>query len=421
MSISRSASPPKVTICLITYNRARYLQRTLEHVLSSKFSFSFEVLVSDNCSTDDTPAIVNNLMARYTQIRYIRQEQNVGNEANYIAAHRLALGEYCVYLADDDRLIPDGLNRAITYMDQHPDIGICNCPWELWNEATQCTEGLFYHMEREMTFSRKDALALFDLIVNRHIFPEICIFRNSIVQKIMYRPHKAFYAFVHLINGLDASNVAFLPFPYYRSVTQHWAGEKREQAGNRQAMTEWDLYRGGIEYLLHKSIRYAGHVCVPPEILDTAQKMIQSFVMQRMLVALRLLINSKDFISANELLIRLLANRAIAEHEIASYQEFLLGRAAVQTIIEAMDAMTGFHTLALFDVASTEAVQVLASEIRPGLQVKQLTAADIESNQVTDAMLILTGSQDGKQRLVNAGVQPGAVIIENEVLQHLLS
>lgn len=406
---------PKVSICLITYNRAQYLAKVLEHLLAARFSFSYEIIISDNCSTDDTPEIVAAFTQQYAHIRYFRQAKNVGSEGNLITAYRLAAGEYCIYLADDDQLIPEGTNAVIDYMDRHPTVGACHAPWELWDDVAKEADCLFYQVGEERLFAKKDALDLCNFIVSHRVFPEICVFRASILQKMLYMPRKAYSAFVCLINALNESDVAFLPAPYYRSVTKHWAGEQREQAGVQQAMAEWDLYRGGIEYMLHKAFTYLGFPAIPPEQMPAAQQMIESFVADRLVVAVRLLVARKDFIGAYDLFVRLQVHGAFPPNELAAYRQFLNGRAAVQALLMTLQSITSLDTVALYEVEAPEAVQMLLAECGHEGRVEVLPAASSGGTVARERMLVLAGSIDAKQRLMNAGFNPGFIIVETEL------
>lgn len=414
-------SQPKLSICIVTYNRAAYLDRTLRQLVAASLPFSCEIIVNDNCSTDDTSAVMARLLAEYPFIRYFRQTHNVGASANLQAAYRHARGEYCVYLADDDQLIPEGLTDVIAYMDRHPAVGVCHCPWEAWDDVTRQAHGLFYQVAQEVVFSRKDALSLCDFIINGHIFPEICVFRTDLVQKIMYLPQKAYWAFVHLINALGESDIAFLPFPFYRFVARHWEGETRQQLGNQQAMSEWDLYRGGIEYMLHKAFAYAGFNGIPQDRLDVAQKAVQVFVNARMQVALRLLVETREFSSAFDVFVRLLANHALSHEEADSYRQLLVGRAAVQAVVATLQAMTNMEVLGLYQVESPDAVKMLIAESNSDIRVETLPAIDSSSVAGNDRMLVLAGHDQARQQLVNAGFHPGFIIVEHELVRQFMA
>ena len=86
---------------------------------------SFEIVISDNCSTDDTPAVV----ARFkdARIRYYRNESNLGPFGNMNRLLELARGDYVNIAHDDDLYAPEFLSRGAELLDQHPNVGMVHC------------------------------------------------------------------------------------------------------------------------------------------------------------------------------------------------------------------------------------------------------------------------------------------------------
>lgn len=115
---------PLVSVLITTYNRSNLLQRSLGRVLSQDFH-DLEVVVIDDCSTDDTPEIMKNFPD--PRVRYIRNEQNVGGKLGDRAhirrfVHELARGKYHVYVCDDDFwLASDLLSRQVQAYQDYPD------------------------------------------------------------------------------------------------------------------------------------------------------------------------------------------------------------------------------------------------------------------------------------------------------------
>jgi glycosyltransferase involved in cell wall biosynthesis len=100
-----------LTIAVPTYNRASYLDTCLSQVCPQVTGHEKEVqvLVSDNCSSDDTGEIVRKYVSLGHPITYVRNTENVGPDRNFAACYRQAEGKYLLILGDDDVL----LDRAI--------------------------------------------------------------------------------------------------------------------------------------------------------------------------------------------------------------------------------------------------------------------------------------------------------------------
>ncbi|WP_448526536.1 glycosyltransferase family 2 protein [Parathermosynechococcus lividus] len=92
---------PKISIGMPVYNGARYIREALDSLLAQTFT-EFELIISDNASTDDTEAICREYAAKDHRVRYIRQSQNLGASANFKFVLDEALGEYFMWAAADD-------------------------------------------------------------------------------------------------------------------------------------------------------------------------------------------------------------------------------------------------------------------------------------------------------------------------------
>src|SRR5437870_40933 len=85
-------SPIKLSVGHVTYARARYLRGALKRLhVERPLDVDFEVVISDNDSSDDTEKVVATFSEQDSRIRYYRQTQNVGAEANMVAAFRQAM------------------------------------------------------------------------------------------------------------------------------------------------------------------------------------------------------------------------------------------------------------------------------------------------------------------------------------------
>jgi len=112
---------PSLTVLLPTYNRARSLPRSIESVLAQTRR-SFELLVSDNASDDDTQQVVEGYATRDARVRYHRQERNLGPIGNFNWLLGEARTEYVLMLADDDWLDADYLERCMALMEADPSL-----------------------------------------------------------------------------------------------------------------------------------------------------------------------------------------------------------------------------------------------------------------------------------------------------------
>lgn len=267
-----------------TYNRARYLESLLTDLVDhiGELGFSYELLIGDNASEDNTAEVVGRY-ADTLAIRYIRRLENLGAAPNILQLFGAARGRYLVYAADDDLLIPGALGRHIAYLEDNPDIGAVFAPWFIHDRVAGTDFDLFYAMEHETPIAARDHGALFDLLVKDHIFPEIYVARTSLVQEVVNTDTPiAFYFFVQIARMVDRTAVTFRPEPFYRSVTRYFEDEVRSQYGHEEVKSGWDRYRGGLEYMLSR----VAHL-LDAENLAWCHRAIDHFSRERMAVALR--------------------------------------------------------------------------------------------------------------------------------------
>jgi glycosyltransferase involved in cell wall biosynthesis len=108
-----------VSVVVTTYNRAAKLPATLDTILAQDFA-DFELVVSDDCSSDGTEAVARSYERRDPRVRYRRNPQNLRMPGNLNAAIAAARGELVANLHDDDFYRPDLLSRWMAALDRYP-------------------------------------------------------------------------------------------------------------------------------------------------------------------------------------------------------------------------------------------------------------------------------------------------------------
>lgn len=112
---------PTVTIGLPVFNGEDYLEGTIESLLSQTFE-DFELIISDNASTDATQAICERFAAEDPRVRYDRLPENVGAAPNYNRLVPMARGKYFKWAAHDDRCMPAFLERCVAVLERDPSV-----------------------------------------------------------------------------------------------------------------------------------------------------------------------------------------------------------------------------------------------------------------------------------------------------------
>jgi len=147
----KKADTPKITVIIPTYKRPQLLKRAIYSVLHQAFT-DFKVCVYDNASSDETQAVVREIMEKDKRIVYHRHEKNIGAIKNFQYGLMRVDSPFFSFLSDDDFLLPNFLEAAMTGFVKYPEAvfsagsvitmtdrgKILDEPFSLWEK-----EGLF--------------------------------------------------------------------------------------------------------------------------------------------------------------------------------------------------------------------------------------------------------------------------------------
>ncbi len=110
----------EVSICVTTYNRATSLAQTIDSILNQSFR-DFELIISDDCSTDHTAQLCQAYERKDSRVKYYRNESNLKMPGNLNAAIRRSNSQLIANLHDGDRYRPDLIQKWKTALDKHPE------------------------------------------------------------------------------------------------------------------------------------------------------------------------------------------------------------------------------------------------------------------------------------------------------------
>jgi glycosyltransferase involved in cell wall biosynthesis len=162
------APTPRVSVLIPTYNYGRYLPEAIESVLAQEFG-DFELILSDDASTDGSADIVHRYAGRDARIRACVQPANLGMVAHWNWCLRQARGEYLKFLFGDDRLAgPAALGRWVRLLDEQPSAVLAvgarriidedSRPTDVWDHLAE--NGLYdgRHVVRQCLFATHNFL-----------------------------------------------------------------------------------------------------------------------------------------------------------------------------------------------------------------------------------------------------------------------
>ncbi len=171
---------PLVSICVLAYNHEKYIRQAIESILSQKTDFPFEILIGEDCSTDDTLSIVLELEREHPQIiRVLRSPENVGTNRNLIRTMDQCQGKYIAILGGDDIWSsPLKLQRQVEFFETHPECTICFHTVEVFVQETGIVRGVFPDYEIPAITE------MVDLIKDNYIPACSLMYRNVRIEEI---------------------------------------------------------------------------------------------------------------------------------------------------------------------------------------------------------------------------------------------
>lgn len=116
-------SAPKVSVCIPTYNYGRFIGDAVSSVLLQSYR-DLELIVVDNCSTDDTRRLCEGFIEKDARVRYFCNPVNLGMVGNWNRCMELARGEYVKILCADDMLEPGCIARSAEILERNRNVAL---------------------------------------------------------------------------------------------------------------------------------------------------------------------------------------------------------------------------------------------------------------------------------------------------------
>ena len=115
---------------ILTYNQEEYISQAIDSVLDQECSFPYEIVIADDCSSDQTRSVCREYAQNHTQIRFIENKENKGLLRNYVDTLLSCEGKYIADLAGDDYWIDKNkLQRQVAFLEANKDTILIHSDW----------------------------------------------------------------------------------------------------------------------------------------------------------------------------------------------------------------------------------------------------------------------------------------------------
>ena len=123
---------PLVSVAMPVYNGEKWLKYAIDSILDQTFT-DFELVISDNASTDDSERICREYEAKDARVKYFCNTSNIGVSENYNRVFKLSSGKYIKWATSNDYIKPTMLERCIEILEAKDDVVLCYCKTKLFN------------------------------------------------------------------------------------------------------------------------------------------------------------------------------------------------------------------------------------------------------------------------------------------------
>lgn len=198
---------PMLSVCIITYNQEKYIAQTLDGILMQQTNFNVEVVIGEDCSTDNTKNIILQYAAQYPgKIKLLSRTQNFGVRKNFEQTLLACTGKYIAICEGDDYWTDNNkLQKQVDFLEANEDYKICFHNTAIVYEDTGKTDNANKPDQPATT-------SMIDLIDHWYMMTCSMVFRNEVkvFPKWFTKAFNTDYALQMLIVG-NGGKIGYLP------------------------------------------------------------------------------------------------------------------------------------------------------------------------------------------------------------------
>ena len=224
---------PRLTVLMPTFNVGPWVEEAIRSVLNQTYT-DFELLVVDDGSTDQTPAIVSQIAD--PRLRLVCFEENVGLAENLNRGLDMIETELVARMDGDDIALPDWLETGIRILDSHPDVGICSFGFQFFDAKTSVVRFPEHHEDSK-------AQMLFGCTVIVPVFRRSVMTDNNLRYSTDAFPAEDYMMWAEAYRFTKVYNVQRTLFRYRTHPTQISSSRRQAQIEKSNAvrlkMLQW--------------------------------------------------------------------------------------------------------------------------------------------------------------------------------------
>lgn len=409
---------PTLSICIPTYERPHFLLPYLKEIDQPNFlPFPFEVIVVDNASENPVYREFEHFTPTHYSLSYHRRPTNIGAFRNVLGSLRMARGTFCVYVGDDDRVIPSGLAACVAEMQANPDLVVT---YALYDEVDLVANKVTVHPPSydPAVYSAATAKGMVEQFRTRRVMPEIGIYRTDAAARAFLPPKAVYFAHLVVERLLRIGSVSLSDIGFYQYVRGCEAEPYPRQTtlGSSLPLVNFDQIQRGMALLNYR-------FWVSKDI----ERPLEDFELERMfwnIVSFEYAMANGRYIEACELAV--LVNDMLGYHTPGKSLRAsgdlgdLLQCAACETIAMLAADTPGIKQIGLFNFEATDLSVFL--RVVPKMEVAK--SLEFVAHELTDApddsRLIVTITAADRRAILDAGQSRPGLVLSLDDLQAML-
>jgi len=363
---------PLLSICIATYSRAALLAQTLQHVRDTFPGNDVEVVVSDNCSPDETQQVIARFAPLFAHFRSIRQSENRGMMPNVAAAIALATGEFTYTLNDDDEVFFDGISAAVAILRSEPAVVAVYGGHQEWVRASGSLGPPEKLVEQREDFAPGDKIRLF----NRFLLLWYPISRTQILQRYFTYDDRSF-GFWELAGALiERGTVAVIPNLLYKhaQTEPRMEYELTKAWYHDQHRAQYECFLGRVGLGNYQEVSVAIN-----------QRTVSVYTQGARFANLK-----KEFLTARQFVLRSRPYGAYTEEQIASWEKQALVYMVAERLLNHVRLATQIRGVLFEDAPRMRGLRDYFASIAPEFSVGSLSQHDWQASGLAAGCFLVT-------------------------------
>ena len=214
MSEDKLHKKPMVSVVCATYNRAKMVRETVLAAWNQTLRPD-EIVVSDDCSTDNTLEVLRELQKEVPILKIVESLKNSGGVPNWNQVIDASSGDIIAWCSDDDRFMPDHLEHVVSYLSNHEDVGLVHAGFvnvEQWPDGSETRVDSVLKGSTEIRVDITSLVPYMTRFYNWPFHPSTWTFRRSMWKEVgHFNPNFALADTDWFIRAALQNKLVYLP------------------------------------------------------------------------------------------------------------------------------------------------------------------------------------------------------------------